>query len=217
MRVWLAMRFFDIPFEEVKIALNRPDTAEHIARYSPSGRIPCLVLDEQAIWDSMSICEYLAERFPHKHLWPQDAKRRAHARSICAEMHAEFSALRRALHLNICGRDAAAGKREMCIAAVKQDVQRIERIWEQCLTQYGGPFLFGELSIADAYFIPMVLRFRTYELPVSSQAVADYMDRVEYLKPVQEWIASAAKSSGADLPISQRLPLCGHSASLPAE
>ncbi|MFZ6745113.1 glutathione S-transferase family protein [Undibacterium sp. JH2W] len=191
MRVWLLMRFFDIAYEEIKIRLNQPDTAESIARYSPSGRIPCLVLDDQVIWDSLAICEYLAERFPDKHLWPADSRKRAHARSICAEMHAEFICMRRALHFDISKIDADSGKKAICVAAVKRDVLRIEKIWEQCLGEYGGPFLFGELSIADAYFIPMVLRFRTYELTVKSQAVADYMDRVACLKPVQEWITEA--------------------------
>jgi glutathione S-transferase len=195
MRSWLTMRLFDIPFDEVKIALDQPQTAASIARYSPSGRIPCLVLDEQVIWDSMAISEYLAERFPDKLLWPFDAKMRAHARSICAEMHSEFIPMRLALHLNICARESAVGERELRDTAVKRDVQRIEQIWEQCLTQYGGPFLFREISIADAYFVPMVLRFRTYDLKVSSKAVAEYMERVEQLKPVREWIDGATNES----------------------
>ncbi|MFP4591999.1 glutathione S-transferase family protein [uncultured Ralstonia sp.] len=193
MRAWIVMRYFAIPFEEVKVVLNRSDTAQCIARYSPSGRIPCLVLDDQVVWDSMSICEYLAEQFPDKTLWPQDTKARAHARSICAEMHAGFSDLRRVLHLDICAREAAAGQHALDIVEVRRDVQRIEQIWEACLMQYEGPFLFGGFSIADAYFIPVMLRFRTYGLAVASQAVADYMDRIERLGPVQEWIAEAAR------------------------
>ena len=193
MRTWLVMRFFDIPFEEVNIVLDQPDTAALIALYSPSGRIPCLVLDDQVIWESMSICEYLAERFPDRQLWPQDLMKRAHARSICAEMHAEFIPMRRALHLDICAGEVHVGIEALKNPVVTRDIQRVEQIWEECLTQYEGPFLFGDLTIADAFFIPMVLRFRTYALAVSSSTVANYMGRVEQLAPVREWIAEARK------------------------
>jgi len=193
MRTWLVMRHFAIPFEDVKIALNQPDTAERIARYSPSGRIPCLILDDQVIWDSLAICEYLAERFPDRALWPRDAGRRAHARSICAEMHAGFVELRRILHLDICLRDVAAGEWALESAEVRRDVGRIERIWETCLTQYGGPFLFGAFSIADAYFVPVMLRFRTYGVPISSQRIADYLDEIERLESVRKWVGEAKR------------------------
>ena len=196
MRCWLVMRYFNIPFDEVKIALDQPETVASIARYSPSGRIPCLVLDDQVIWDSMSICEYLAEQFPEKRLWPLDAKKRAHARSICAEMHAEFVPMRSALHLDICARRAKVGLEALHDPLIRRDVRRVEQILQQCLARYSGPFLFGEFSIADAYFIPMVLRFRTYALPVSSNEVAEYMAQVENLKSTLEWIAAAKPHLG---------------------
>lgn len=192
MRAWLVMRSFSIPFDEVKIALNQPDTQESIARHSPSGRIPCLVLHDQVVWDSMSICEYLAERCPDQALWPSDARLRTHARSICFEMHAGFLALRQALPLDICAREIGAGAKAMDNADVNRDVRRIEQIWAQCLAQSGGPFLFGAFSIADAYFAPVVLRFRTYGLPVFPTPVAAYMDAIEHLSAVREWVDAAA-------------------------
>ncbi len=192
MRVWLLMRHFTIPFDEVKVALNQHDTAGHIRRFSPSGRIPCLVLDDQVVWDSMAICEYLVERFPDLPLWPRDARRRAHARSVCSELHADFHPMRRELKLDLCLRDAASGREALGIYEVRRDVERLEQIWETCLAQYGGPLLFGEFSIADAYFAPEVLRFRTYGISASSRRVADYMHKIERLKWVQRWIKEAA-------------------------
>nr|WP_236001947.1 hypothetical protein [Paraburkholderia elongata] len=141
----------------------------------------------------MAICEYLAERFPDRLLWPQDVKKRAHARSICLEMHAGFTHMRRELHLDICMRDPVAGKSALGIAEVRWDVQRVEQIWETCLAQYGGPFLFGGFSIADAYFAPVTLRFLTYGLSVSSRGVTDYMNKIPDLKPVKEWVAEAMR------------------------
>ncbi len=102
---------------------------------------------------------YLAERFPDKALWPRDANKRAYARSICAEMHAGFNHLRRVLHLDICARESVAGQRALDIAEVRRDVQSIEQIWERCMMKYDGPFLFGKFSMADAYFVPIMLRF----------------------------------------------------------
>jgi glutathione S-transferase len=197
MRVWLLMRHFGIGFQEVKVALNQPDTAERIAGYSPSGRIPCLILDRQVVWDSMAICEYLAEHFPGLALWPRDAAQRAHARSICNEMHSGFARMRHELPLDICARDGAAGERALRIEEVRRDVQRIEQIWQACLSRYGGPFLFGAFSIADAYFAPVVLRFRTYGIAVSSPLAAGYAQRIESLGPVQEWVAEAAQERSA--------------------
>jgi glutathione S-transferase len=196
-RTWIVMRQFDLPFEDVEVALNQPGTAASIARHSPSGRIPCLIMGDQVVWDSLSICETLAERFPDLALWPRNARRRAHARSICAELHAGFTELRRTLPFDLLRRDSSAGRRALVIPAVAHEVQRIVQILDDCLTQYEGPFLFGDFTIADAYFIPTLLRLRSYALPILSPAVADYRDRIECLESVREWTAQAARERRA--------------------
>lgn len=192
------MRYFQIPFDDVKIDLNTESTADQIRRYSPSGRIPCLLVNGQAIWDSLAICEYLAELLPQKRLWPQDAAARAQARSICAEMHSSFTAMRKLCFQNLCARTPEAGMRAMENAEVGRDVERVHQIWSTCLSQHQKKFLFGDFSIADAYFAPMVLRFRTYELPVKSGRVRDYLDTIERLEPVQQWISEAVEESPAE-------------------
>lgn len=187
MRAWVALKAFDIPFEEVCIQLDRTDTSEQIARYSPAGRVPVLLDDELAVWDSLAICEYLAERYPAKAMWPQDARARAMARSICSEMHAGFAALRSSLPMNIRARFPA---REFN-AMTQAEIRRICTIWEACLASFGQEgFLFGDFSIADAYFAPVVMRFFTYDVALESPLQA-YADRVAAYPAVEQWIRDA--------------------------
>jgi glutathione S-transferase len=193
MRIWIVMRCFEIAFDEIKVSLNQPATADQIGQYSPSGRIPCLLVGQQVIWDSLAICEYLAESFPERSLWPADPMARAHARSICGEMHADFHEMRHSMPFNIRARKVAAGAKALGINEVRRDVRRIDDIWEACLEQYSGPYLFGNLSIADAYFSPVILRFRSYGVAASSKRVAQYMTQIESLKPIREWIAAASQ------------------------
>lgn len=187
MRPWLVMTAFDIPFEEVRIPLAQPDTSMRIAQYSAAGKVPVLIAGEATIWDSLAICEYLAEQFPDKGMWPHDVAARAMARSICAEMHSGFTELRTAMSMNIRASFPGKGR----TPGAQNDIARICEIWENCLARFGRhEFLFGEFSIADAFYAPVVMRFRTYGvwLPPVLQA---YVDRVVSHPAVARWISEA--------------------------
>lgn len=189
MRPWVAMTAFGIPFEEVRIALGQPDTSMRIAQYSIAGRVPVLIAGETTVWDSLAICEYLAEQFPDKGMWPHDVEARAIARSICAEMHSGFTELRSAMWMNIRASFPGKGR----TPGAQADIGRISEIWENCLARSGQHhFLFGHFSIADAYFAPVIMRFRTYGvwLPPALQA---YMDRVIAHPAVARWMREAVE------------------------
>ena len=184
MRPWVAMRAFGIPFEEIRILLDRPDTAARIAQYSSAGRVPILLAGDITVWDSLAICEYLAEQFPEKNLWPQDVAARAMARCVCAEMHSGFAALRSDMSMNL--RMSLPGKGRT--PGAQADIGRISEIWEECLSRFGHhQFLFGEFSIADAYFAPVVMRFRTYAV-VLAPALQAYIERVTAHPAVAQWL-----------------------------
>ena len=202
MRPWVAATAFGIPFTEVRVLLDQPDTAHNIARYSAAGRVPVLLAGEMTIWDSLAICEYLAEQFPDKHMWPQDVAARAMARSVVAEMHSGFAGLRSAMSMNIKASMPGRGR----TAEAQADIARICEIWEECLARFGHHrFLFGDFSIADAFFAPVVTRFKTYgvALPPAQQA---YCDRVLSHPAVERWINEAlaetetAPAHDADMP-----------------
>ncbi|HWA39532.1 MAG TPA: glutathione S-transferase family protein [Burkholderiales bacterium] len=182
LRPWVAMRHFGIAFEEEVVFLDKPDTQEKIRRVNPAGRVPCLVDGGLVVWDSLAILEYLAEREPR--LWPADAAQRARARSVAAEMHSGFPALRNAMSMNVRKRFPGKGRS----AEVDAEVQRIEKIWGEATK----PFLFGSFCAADAMFAPVVLRFRTYEPPLSAASKA-YMDAMLALPAMREWIAAAER------------------------
>ncbi|MBJ7310117.1 glutathione S-transferase family protein [Rugamonas sp. CCM 8940] len=187
MRPWVAMTAFGIPFQEVRVLLDQPDTANLIANYSACGRVPVLLAGEMTIWDSLAICEYLAEQFPELHLWPQDVAARAMARSVCAEMHAGFADLRTAMSMNIRASLPGKGRSH----GAQADIGRISEIWEECLSRFGHhQFLFGEFSIADAYFAPVVMRFRTYGVSLAP-ALNAYCERVLAQPAVARWVAEA--------------------------
>ena len=162
-----------------------------VAAVSPAGRVPILVDGELAVWDTLAIAEYVAEAFPNKQLWPRDRAARARARSLCAEMHAGFSGLRNVCPMNIEASLPEAGAliwRDN--ATVRADVGRIVEMWTAQLEASGGPLLFGDFSIADAYFAPVCMRLFTYALPVPSHIHA-YMERVRVLPGVAAWIDAA--------------------------
>ncbi|HJV87261.1 MAG TPA: glutathione S-transferase family protein [Noviherbaspirillum sp.] len=187
MRPWVAMTAFGIPFEEIRVGLDRPDTSARIAQYSAAGRVPVLIDGETTVWDSLAICEYLAEQFPDKGLWPHDVAARATARSICAEMHAGFTGLRTAMWMNIKASFPGKGR----TPAAQSDIARVCEIWEECLTRSGRhQFLFGDFSIADAYYAPVVMRFRTYGVWMAP-AVQAYVDRVIAHPAVAQWMREA--------------------------
>jgi glutathione S-transferase len=195
MRPWVLLRQFAIPFEEVMLRFdNVADDSKFTQRaleISPTGRVPVLVDGDLVVWDTLAIAETLAENFPQLALWPKDAKARARARSICAEMHSGFGALRSHCPMNIEASFPAIGAKLMAEqAAVQADLKRITSMWQQALFASGGPFLFGGFSIADAYFAPVVMRIRGYVLPVTAD-VAAYCERVTSSAAVQAWIHDA--------------------------
>jgi len=194
MRPWLAMVAFDIPFQEVKVLLDQPDTATNIAHFSAAGRVPVLVAGEITVWDSLAICEYLAEQFPDKQLWPEGVATRAMARSVTAEMHSGFAGLRSAMPMNI--KLSAPGRGRTPEA--QGDIGRVCEIWEECMSRHGHhQFLFGEFSIADAFFAPVVMRFRSYGVSLAP-ALQAYCDRVEAHPAVARWMREAqAEIEGA--------------------
>ncbi|CAN5488350.1 glutathione S-transferase family protein [soil metagenome] len=187
MRPWVAMTAFNIPFKEIRIVLDQPDTSSSIAQFSAAGRVPVLIAGETAVWDSLAICEYLAEQFPEKNLWPQDVVSRAMARSICAEMHSGFTGLRTAMGMNIRAHYPGKGR----TADAQADIGRISEIWEMCLARSGPTqFLFGEFSIADAYYAPVVMRFNTYAVSLGP-ALDAYAERVSAHPAVAAWVQGA--------------------------
>jgi glutathione S-transferase len=195
MRPWVMLKQAGIAFEEVKVRFDSFDADSEFKRslrgVSPTGKVPVLVDDDFAVWDTLAIAEYLAEKFPDKQLWPRDAKARARARSVCAEMHSGFTALRGTFPMNIEASLPQAGAlawRDK--PAIRSDVQRIVSMWTELLEQYKGPMLFGEFSIADAYFAPVCMRLKNYALPVPGH-ITDYIRRVSALPGVKAWIDEA--------------------------
>ena len=191
LRPWLLLRQAGIPFEERKLRLDWEDDSPFkrtLLALAPSGRVPLLVDDDGfAVWDSLAIAEYLAERFPQKALWPADAKARARARSICAEMHAGFGDLRATFCMNLEAHLPEVGVRMLAEKpGAARDLKRIDAIWDEALAASGGPFLFGAFGIADAYYAPVASRVRTYGLPVGARSAA-YVERLLALPAFLEW------------------------------
>ena len=178
------MKVARLPFEEKLIPLYDDDWKANIARVSPSARVPVLTDGDLTIWETMAILEYLAERHPDKGLWPQDPAARSTARSITNEMHAGFMALRSNMPMNIRKSHPGKGMGK----EVAEDIARIEKIWANCRTRFGagGDFLFGKFSIADAMFAPVVSRFTTYAVALSTVSAA-YRDSVQALPEMIEW------------------------------
>ena len=195
MRPWVLMTQAGIPFEEVRLRFDgfAPDSQfkRQIGAVNPAGKVPLLLDGTLAVWDSLAIAEDLAEAYPVLYLWPRGAPERARARSVCAEMHSGFGALRSACGMNIEARLPEVGAilwRDH--AGVRADVARIVQIWQSLLAEHGGPMLFGRFGIADAFYAPVVMRLKTFGLPVPDD-VAAYMERVCALPGVAAWIAGA--------------------------
>jgi glutathione S-transferase len=188
LRPWLALRATGIAFTEQKLAFFTEEFSRKVGAVSPAGLVPVLLDDDFAVWDSLAICEYVAERHPDAGLWPKDAKTRARARSLVAQMHSGFGALRNALPMNIEAHLPGIKLPE----AAQQDISRLQAIWHDTRAEFGhgGPFLFGAFSIADAFFAPVVSRFTTYGIAAAG-AVRDYMDAVLALPAMQDWMRDA--------------------------
>ena len=195
MRPWVLLRQAGIEFEEVNLRFDSfsadSNFKQRLGAISPAGKVPVLVDGDLAVWDTLAIAEYLAEKFPELHLWPRAAPERARARSVVAEMHSGFGALRSACGMNVEARLPEAGAivwRDN--AGVRADVARIVEMWQELLAAHGGPMLFGRFSVADAFYAPVVMRLRTFALPVPAD-IAAYMQRVCELPGVAAWIADA--------------------------
>ena len=192
LRPWLALKRTGAAFDEVLIDLDDPNKVALIRAHSPAGKVPVLKHGAMTIWESLAICEYLAESFPGAGLWPQDRAARAHARVVASEMHAGFPNLRSELSMNILGRSTRARDRSNVRPETWADVTRIIALWDDCRRRFGasGPFLFGTFTNADAMFAPVVTRLRTYQVPLPAEANA-YCDAVWADPAMQEWIAAA--------------------------
>ena len=195
MRPWVLLRQAGIAFEEKPVRFDSfapgSQFKAQLAGLSPTGKVPVLVDDGLVLWDSLAIAEYLAEKYPDKQLWPADRAARATARSVVAEMHSGFTALRSACGMNIEAHLPETGAliwRDN--AGVRADVQRLAAMWSALLQQHGGPMLFGAFSIADAFYAPVCMRLTTFALPVP-QPIADYVRRVQALPGVKDWIDGA--------------------------
>ncbi|MEG9862288.1 MAG: glutathione S-transferase family protein [Parvularculales bacterium] len=191
-RPWLAMRVKEIDFEELLIPFNDNGRNPKFYDFSPTGKVPALVNGDVAVWESLAILEYLTEKFPERALWPQPEKERAHARAIAHEMHGGFDALRSACPMNMRRNTGPAAMDNP--KAVQRDVTRIETLWQDCLDTYGGPFLFGEFTNADAMFAPVVNRLEKYALS-KHPAVTAYSATIKALPAWVEWEAAALAES----------------------
>ena len=188
LRPWIVMKQAGLKFDEQFVALQQPNTKAKILKYSPSGKVPFLRHGKIEVWESLAICEYLAEAFPKKGLWPRDKAARAQARAVSNEMHGGFADLRRYLPMDV-SRTIDEPYRAQ---AVKGEIDRIAALWTQCRRKYGkgGPFLFGKFSIADGMFAPVVTRFITYGVKLPPVASA-YVKTMMNLPAMKEWIAGA--------------------------
>ena len=192
LRPWLALKHLGVAFAETRVPLYVHGYKEELLKYAPSGKVPVLKHGAVTVWDSLAICEYLAELFPEAGLWPQQAEARALARSISAEMHSGFGAIRSAMPYNCRARD-----RHVPISAeIQKEIDRVQAIWRDCRSSYGkgGPWLFGRFSIADAMYIPVAGRFVTYSVPLDTVARA-YADAALDHPAVREWTAAAMQET----------------------
>jgi glutathione S-transferase len=188
LRPWILLAHFKIPFEEIVIPLDLPETRSLILEHSPSGKCPALRDGPITVWESPAVIDYIVEAYPQKAIWPRGKAARAHARSVSSEMHAGFQALR-----HHCPTNFRRAVRKIALnQAVEADVARIEAAWAHARETFGkaGPFLFGRFSAADAMYAPVVNRFHIYDVPVS-RATRDYMDAIMALPAWKAWIADA--------------------------
>lgn len=189
LRPWLVLSHFGLPFEETLIQLDTPEFAEAVRRYSPSGRVPCLIDGDIAVWETLAIIEYLAESFSEHAIWPRNKAARAVARAISSEMHAGFSALRSACPMNLRRTFAYKDRGE----GAAKDVTRITALWRDAKKRFGagGPFLFGDFSAADAMYAPVVLRLTGYSWPLDPD-IAEYVAAVHELPAMRAWKEAAS-------------------------
>ena len=189
MRAWLAAKASEIPFEEILVRLDTPDTKSKLQKYSPSQRVPCLIDGDLRIWDSLAIAEYLAEMAPDKELWPKHAAKRALARSMTAEMHSGFAALRNQLSMDL---RLSIQVRHLTADTIS-DIRRVVDLWSNAVKVSDGPYLFGRFGIVDAFYAPVVFRFMSYGIEVKSPECQRYMSAIRENRIVKEWFDAGIK------------------------
>ena len=195
LRAWLTLAHAGLNFNEVRIPLDTPQSKANILAYAPNGKVPCL-LDSSVqveggaltVWDSLAICEYVNEKYLGGLYWPRDVGLRAQARSVVAEMHSGFAAVRTHMSMDIRNRLPDQGRVALARGDVAAEVARIKAIWAQALDATGGPFLFGNYSIADSFFAPVATRFVTYGVALPP-LLAAWSERIHALPAMQRWIA----------------------------
>jgi glutathione S-transferase len=189
LRPWLALAHHQVPFEEIVIPIDQPDTAPRIRQYSPAGKVPILIDGDAVVWESLAILEHLNERLPRLQLWPKEPAARAHARAIATEMHAGFAALRQNCPMNLRRRKKRAPAPEM-----EPDVRRITEMWRDARERFGGggDFLFGQFSAADCMYAPVATRFVSYEIDIDPVSAA-YVEAVYRLPAFAAWREAALK------------------------
>ncbi|TNC79688.1 MAG: glutathione S-transferase [Oleiphilus sp.] len=191
LRPWLMLSVFGLEFEEEQVSLKHTGITERLGQYSPTARVPVLIDEKLTVWDSLAICEYVSERYLDGAGWPAEIEARARARALVCEMHAGFSALRAELPMN-----CRAHRKVSLTANAQRDIERIAHIWTDTHLEFGkgGPWLFGEFSIADCFYAPVALRFPTYgiELP---EAAERYATAIRELPEIKAWIASAIQET----------------------
>ncbi len=185
LRPWLLLATFDLDFKEVEESLRADGLTERLAQHSPTGRVPVLTDGDLVVWDSLAICEYVSEKYLAGKGWPHNQALRAEARAICAEMHAGFAGLRNEMPMNC----RALRTVEPSSAALK-DIARIDEIWSKCMTKNAGPWLYGDFSIADCFYAPVVMRFKTYSVSLSKVA-STYQAFALEQNALKRWVAAA--------------------------
>jgi glutathione S-transferase len=193
LRGWLLTKFSGLPFDEIVIAPDNPSARAEILLLSSSILVPCLRHDDATVWDTLAIAEYLNETMPDARLLPTERVERAHCRSICGEIHSGFATLRASLPVNLKGHFPGF----KIWSRAQADIDRICTIWRDCLTKSGGPFLFGERTMADAMYAPVVTRFMTYDVKLDSQLMP-YAEVIMSMPEMHEWI-EAAKAEPAEI------------------
>jgi len=187
LRGWLALKAFNLPFEEIKLALFSDTFHSELAKYSPAGKVPVLVDGDLSVWDSLSICEYLNENYLDGKGWPADTKKRAVARSVVADMHSGLFGIRTEMPMN------CRARRQIVLTDVaKKEVASLDVLWTKLRAENAqhGDYLFGEFSLADAFFAPVMFRFKTYGIALSAVA-SDYQTTMLAHRAMQEWLADA--------------------------
>lgn len=186
LRPWALLKYFEIDFQQHKIYLFTEETLGEMAEYCPNNKVPVLIDENKTIWDSFAICEYINERYLANKAWPEAIEQRAFARAMCAEMHSGFFAMRNEMPMNFRREPTDIVTSKAC----QQDIERVIHLWLTCLNNSGSKFLFEQFSIVDAYYLPIVSRFISYQIGVP-KLIRVYMENITNLPCYQEWLNSA--------------------------